>query len=86
MTGSPILRSAAAALKPGGVLVYSTCTTLPEENEGVIEAFLSDTQDFDRDVDPPQEVRDVVDDSGTLRCLPHTHDSDGFIAVRLRRR
>lgn len=85
-TQQAIVRSAAAALRPGGVLVYSTCTTLPEENEGVIEAFLSESRDFERDGDTPQEVRALVDDVGTLRCLPHQHDTDGFIAMRLRRR
>lgn len=85
-TQRAILRSAAPSLRPGGVLVYSTCTTLPEENEGVIEAFLYESPDFERDTDPPAEVRDLVDAVGTLRCLPHRHDTDGFTAARLRRR
>ena len=41
-----ILNSAKLALKPGGVLVYSTCTFSPEENEGVITAFLKENPDF----------------------------------------
>ena len=41
-----ILRNAAAALRPGGVLVYSTCTLLPEENEAVVDAFLRESKDF----------------------------------------
>ena len=45
-TQTAILRNAAATLRPGGVLVYSTCTLLPEENEKVIESFLSETRDF----------------------------------------
>lgn len=42
-----ILDSAKKALKPGGVLVYSTCTFSREENEGVIEAFLAENPDFE---------------------------------------
>lgn len=42
-----ILKSAAKALRAGGTLVYSTCTFSPEENEGVIEAFLEDNKDFE---------------------------------------
>ena len=82
-----ILRNAAVAVKPGGTLVYSTCTVLPEENEGVVEHFLKSTPDFapvgfDR---IPEEVRPVADAEGFLRCFPHIHDADGFFAVRLER-
>jgi 16S rRNA (cytosine967-C5)-methyltransferase len=82
-----ILRSAAESVRVGGELVYSTCTTLPEENEGVIEAFLSGAPGFDRV--PRRELPDLlfplVDADGVMRCLPHRHDMDGFIAVRMRR-
>jgi 16S rRNA (cytosine967-C5)-methyltransferase len=82
-----ILRNAAAVVKPGGTLVYSTCTLLPEENEAVVEAFLNSADDFapvaaDR---VPAEVSSVVGSDGVLRCLPHLHDTDGFFAARLER-
>jgi len=80
-----ILRTTAPLLKPGGVLVYATCTLLPEENEEVVRAFLADASDF-RLANPgelPAEVRPVVDDEGFLRSLPHLHDTDGFFAARL---
>jgi len=82
-----ILRNAAARVKPGGTLVYSTCTLLAEENEAIVEAFLRRADDFapisaDR---VPAEVRGVVGPDGVLRCLPHRHDTDGFFAVRLER-
>jgi len=82
-----ILRRAAEALSPGGVLVYSTCTTLPEENEGVVEAFLSGARSFEREParDLPEAVGPLVDADGVMRCLPHRHDMDGFTAVRIRR-
>ena len=82
-----ILRNAAAAVKPGGTLVYSTCTVLPEENEAVVENFLKSDPDFapmsaDR---APAEVRPVTDAEGFLRCLPQQHDTDGFFAARMER-
>jgi 16S rRNA (cytosine967-C5)-methyltransferase len=82
-----IVRSAAAVVKPGGTLVYSTCTLLPEENEAIVEAFLKTADDFtpisaDR---VPAEVRGAVGADGILRCLPHLHDTDGFFAARLER-
>jgi 16S rRNA (cytosine967-C5)-methyltransferase len=86
-TQASILRNAAAALRPGGVLVYSTCTLLPEENEMVIESFLSEARDFR--LHPaeaaPQPTRRLVGADGYLRCLPHLHDTDGFFAARLER-
>jgi 16S rRNA (cytosine967-C5)-methyltransferase len=80
-----ILRNSAQALRPGGRLVYSTCTLLPEENEGVIEAFLGGAPAFRR-VPPdrlPDEVSRLLDPQGTLRCFPHRHDTDGFTAFAL---
>jgi 16S rRNA (cytosine967-C5)-methyltransferase len=83
-----ILGNAAEALGPKGVLVYSTCTLLPEENEGVIESFLSKSSDFalssPREV--PAEVRELMDSDGFMRCLPQRHDTDGFFAARLEKR
>jgi 16S rRNA (cytosine967-C5)-methyltransferase len=86
-TQTAILRNAAAALRPGGVLVYSTCTLLPEENERVIEAFLSESRDF-RPLPAeaaPAATRALVSPDGSLRCFPHLHDTDGFFAARLER-
>jgi 16S rRNA (cytosine967-C5)-methyltransferase len=80
-----ILRNTAAALRPGGSLVYSTCTLLQEENEDVISAFLEATPEFSRAASSglPAELHGLLDTDGTLRCLPHKHDMDGFFAVRL---
>jgi 16S rRNA (cytosine967-C5)-methyltransferase len=80
-----ILRQAAAVLRPGGTLVYSTCTVLPEENEGVVEAFLAEQPDFRRasQAEIPEAVRPVTDAQGALRTWPHRHGMDGFYAARL---
>ena len=80
-----ILERSAAALGPGGCLVYSTCTLTPEENEDIVRAFLRARPSFriaSRD-ELPEAVRPLVDDEGFLRSLPHVHDMDGFFGARL---
>lgn len=83
-----LLHSASATLRPGGALVYSTCTLLPEENERVVGDFLAAHPGFARSerASLPENVRPLCDAQGDLRCLPHLHDTDGFYAARLERR
>jgi 16S rRNA (cytosine967-C5)-methyltransferase len=80
-----ILRAAATAVRPGGYLVYATCTLEPEENDAQIDAFLADHPDWR--IEPPPEgvVPPTVLDDGLLRVLPHRHGTDGAFAARLRR-
>jgi 16S rRNA (cytosine967-C5)-methyltransferase len=78
-----ILAAAATLVRPGGRLVYATCSLEPEENEGVVAALLAARGDFTRD--PPSEFPLPLDADGALRCLPHGHGTDGFTAIRLRR-
>jgi 16S rRNA (cytosine967-C5)-methyltransferase len=82
-----LLRNAAAALRPGGVLVYSTCTLLPEENEAVVEGFLRESASFGLSppASAPAALRELQDERGFVRTLPHRHDSDGFFAARIER-
>ena len=86
-----ILESAAAVLRPGGSLVYSTCTVTPEENESVIQGFMATRANWriaSRD-EAPASLQSLIDEEGFLRLLPHRpecHDMDGFFAVRLVRR
>jgi 16S rRNA (cytosine967-C5)-methyltransferase len=83
-----ILRQAAPLVKQGGVLVYSTCTLTQEENEGVIEAFLSEHPEFrleDASGLLPRGCERLVDAKGCLRTLPHCHGTDGFFAARMSR-
>jgi len=85
---SRILDQAVAVLRPGGVLVYSTCTVLREENEDVLDAFLERHDDC-RLAGPdelPECVRPWLDERGLLRTWPHRHDADGFFAARIIKR
>ena len=80
---SEILAAAATLVRPGGRLVYATCSLEPEENDDVVRAFLAAKPAFF--VDPPGDGRLPLDAGGWLRCLPHRHGTDGFSAVRFRR-
>ncbi len=80
-----ILDQAIDVLRPGGALVYSTCTVLHEENEDVVDAFLERHADC-RLASPdelPESVRPWVDERGRLHTRPHRHDADGFFAARI---
>ena len=79
-----ILGAAATLVKPGGRLVYATCSLEPEENDGVAATFLASRRDFA--IDPPSAFPVTLDAAGFLRCLPHRQGTDGFTAVRFRRR
>ncbi len=81
-----ILGNAAACVKGGGVLLYSTCSVMPEEDEGVVEAFLEGHRDFIPARPPAGFPDDVVDAKGFLRTFPHRHGTDGFFGALLRRR
>jgi 16S rRNA (cytosine967-C5)-methyltransferase len=85
-TQARILDAAANALRPGGILVYSTCTISPRENELLIGAFLERRDDFAVDELPSDlPVWDHPSVPGFLQTLPHRDGTDGFFIARLRR-
>jgi len=84
-TQSELLCAAARHVKPGGVLVYSTCSLEPEENDAQVDNFLGEHADWTLDPPPPGTVPPSVVDHGRLRVLPQEHGTDGAFAARLRR-
>lgn len=84
-----ILAAVAPIVKPGGVLVYSTCTITREENLGQLEKFLDDYQAFQleslKDLLPEELDHEGTMSKGYLQILPHLHGLDGFFIARLRK-
>lgn len=80
---SDILENACRYVKDGGVLVYSTCTLLPEENQQNVEKFLSRHPEFS-----PCEwaVGGISAPNGMLTLYPHVHGTDGFFIAKLIRK
>ena len=78
-----ILDNAARYVRPGGTLVYSTCTILPEENEGVSDSFLAEHPDFCRT--PFSLSVPVGETEGQVTLWPHRHGTDGFYICRMTR-
>lgn len=86
-----LLESALRVIKPGGLIIYSTCTLAPEENEMVIDGFLND---FDINLEPVKYGYDGLTYFGkkefdntlryTKRLYPHMHDTSGFYIAKLR--
>jgi len=74
-------------VKPGGRLVYATCSVLPEENEAIVDEFLAAHPAFA----PGDAAADLaragipLDTGSTLKLLPHRHHCDGFFAAVLER-
>jgi 16S rRNA (cytosine967-C5)-methyltransferase len=82
-----ILHAGAEALRPGGRLVYSTCTISPAENEQVVEAFLAERPDFAREdlSASPWGIWDHPSVPDYVQTLPHRDGTEGFFIARLHR-
>jgi 16S rRNA (cytosine967-C5)-methyltransferase len=81
-----LLAAAAPLVRPGGLLIYATCSLEPEENAAIVEEFLSRHSEFtrasERDVVPPE----LLTAAGDFQSLPQRHGIDGAYAARLQRR
>ena len=79
-----ILDNVSAYVRPGGVLLYCTCTLLPRENGEVVDAFLDAHPDFQPEAfSLPAPIGPV--EGGRLTLWPHIHGTDGFYIAKLRR-
>ena len=83
MIQAAILENAARYVRPGGTLVYSTCTILPVENEEVTTAFLAEHPGFS--VVPFSLPQPVGETAGRLTLWPQRHGTDGFYICRMTR-
>lgn len=80
-----ILTSIQASLKPGGQLVYSTCTITKEENDEVIEQFLAEHPNFKRINVAVEQEGISLSKEGSLTIYPHQYESDGFYICALKK-
>jgi 16S rRNA (cytosine967-C5)-methyltransferase len=83
-----ILEAVAPCLRPGGVLVYSTCSTEPEENEDIVERFCRAHAEFQREsVAPwlPPAAQEFVTEHDALSTVGNLFSMDGFYAARLKK-
>ena len=78
-----ILNNVSAYVRPGGVLVYATCTVLPEENGGVVSAFLDVHPDFTKE---EFTLPGIGSCPGDVTLWPQRTGTDGFYICRMRRR
>jgi 16S rRNA (cytosine967-C5)-methyltransferase len=94
---SDVLKAASSLVKPGGRLIYATCSVLQEENEHPVKAFLLTHPDFEvvpiaqvwsetlKAVDFPIKTDEAQDPPQFLRLTPHSHGTDGFFVAVLQR-
>jgi len=82
---SRLLTAAAALVRPGGLLVYATCSLEPEENEQVVERFLNSRSDFTRARETTAIPAELLTARGDFQSLPQRHGIDGAYAARLER-
>ena len=78
-----ILDNCARYVRPGGVLLYSTCTVLDQENNGMVDAFLEDYPEFELE---PFALPHLGKQPGRITFWPHIHGTDGFFVAKLRRK
>jgi len=89
-TQTAMIANATRVVRPGGSLIYSTCSSEPEENDAIVDAFLAATPEFSL---APIELGGecagagaTLDDRGRIRTWPFEHRLDAFFAARLVRR
>jgi 16S rRNA (cytosine967-C5)-methyltransferase len=82
---SDLLRHAAKLVKPGGYIVYSTCTIEPEENFEIVKEFLRENPDFTLADGKDFVNENLIAENGCVQTYPHIHGVDGSFAAKLKR-
>ena len=83
VTQFQLLEHASTLVKPGGVIIYSTCTIEPDENIEIVRKFLSKHSEFSLESANGFVPAEVIDENGCVQTLPHVHKTDGAFAARL---
>ncbi len=78
-----LLQKAASLVKPGGIVVYSTCSIEPEENIEIVKRFLEENTNFKLVSANDLLAAEVVDENGCVQTFPHIHQMDGAFAAKL---
>ena len=81
-----IFKNSWNALKPGGLMVYATCTLEPEENWEVIDSVLSQIEHGAIEAIGEEKLKPYIDERGALSTLPWEHGMDGMFAVKIRKK
>jgi len=82
---SNILRNSWKYLRPGGLLVYATCTLEPEENWQLVDSVIEQLEGARVEAIDDEKYKPYIDERGALSTLPWSHDMDGMFAVKIRK-